>query len=235
MKEILDIIRQELKHKGNKSVRFASERFFKEEVKHYGLKNGDVHLIAKKYFPEIKSLGKEKIFRLCEELFKSGYQEECIIAIDWCLKLKKEYLIADIKLFEYWIETYVTNWAVCDGFGNHCVGEFLLKYPEKLPVLKKWAKSKNRWMRRSAAVSLIVPARKGLYLNESIEIAEILLTDEDDLVQKGYGWLLKGQSEVHLKIVFDFVMKHKNKMPRTALRYAIEKMPTEQKKKAMTK
>lgn len=235
MKEILEIIRAELKQKANKSTKLSAERFFKESIQLYGLKNGEVHLIAKKYFPEIKSLGKEKIFLLCEVLFKSGYQEECIIAIDWCLKMKKEYAVTDLKLFEGWIENYVTNWAICDGFGNHCMGEFLLKFPEKLPVLNKWARSKNRWMRRSAAVSLIVPARKGLYLNESIAIAEILLMDEDDMVQKGYGWLLKGQSESHLKTVFDLVMKHKDKMPRTALRYAIEKMPADKKKKAMEK
>lgn len=235
MKEILEIIRAELKQKANKTTQRSAERFFKEPIQLYGLKNGEVHLIAKKYFPEIKSLGKEKIFLLCEELFKSGMHEEGIIAIDWCLKLKKEYAINDLNLFERWIENYVTNWALCDGFGNHCVGEFLLKFPEKLPVLNKWTKSKNRWMRRSAAVSLIVPARKGLYLNESIRIAEALLMDEDDLVQKGYGWLLKGQSESHLKTVFDFIMKHKDRMPRTALRYAIEKMPADKKKKAMEK
>ena len=61
------------------------------------------------------------------------------------------------------------------------------------------------------------------------------MNDNDDLVQKGYGWALKVTADTHQKKVFDFVMKHKHHMPRTALRYAIEKMPKELKRKCMEK
>jgi 3-methyladenine DNA glycosylase AlkD len=110
-----------------------------------------------------------------------------------------------------------------------------MKYPEFLPELKKWAVSKNRWVKRAAAVSLIIPARKGLWLEEILEIATIQLQDQDDMVQKGYGWMLKSASESQLNPVFKFVMQHKAVMPRTALRYAIEKMPADKKAKAMKK
>ena len=90
-------------------------------------------------------------------------------------------------------------------------------------------------MRRASAVALIIPARKGKFLNEIIAIADILLLDKDDLVQKGYGWMLKASSEAHQKEVFEYVMKNKDKMSRTALRYAIEKMPKNLKTKAMAK
>jgi hypothetical protein len=83
------------------------------------------------------------------------------------------------------------------------------------------------------AVSLIIPARKGRFHKQCLEIAGILLQDEDDLVQKGYGWLLKTASEYDQELIYDFVMKNKSDMPRTALRYAIEKMPEERRKKAM--
>jgi 3-methyladenine DNA glycosylase AlkD len=62
-----------------------------------------------------------------------------------------------------------------------------------------------------------------------------LLLDADDLVQKGYGWMLKSASQLHQKEIFDYIMKKKDVMPRTALRYAIEKMPLELKEKAMKK
>jgi 3-methyladenine DNA glycosylase AlkD len=106
-------------------------------------------------------------------------------------------------------------------------------YPDHLSDLKKWALSDNRWVRRASAVSLIVPARHGKFLPDIFEIAEILLLDKDDMVQKGYGWMLKEASKPYQKEVFDFVMKHKAVMPRTALRYAIEKMPSELKLLAM--
>jgi 3-methyladenine DNA glycosylase AlkD len=101
--------------------------------------------------------------------------------------------------------------------------------------LKQWAKSANRWVKRASAVSFIIPARKGLFLNDIFEIADTLLMDKDDMVQKGYGWMLKAASQAHEEEVFDFVMNNKGIMPRTALRYAIEKMPIELKSRAMEK
>ena len=121
-----------------------------------------------------------------------------------------------------------------------------MKYPDYIAKFKEWAKSPNCWVRRGAAVTLIIPARKGLFLNDILEIADTLLLDKEDLVQKGYGWMLKAASmsetfvkaseekkKEHLEAVFNFVMKNKAIMPRTALRYAIEKMPADLKAEAM--
>ncbi len=81
----------------------------------------------------------------------------------------------------------------------------------------------------------IYPVRRKKYLQHIFEIANILLIDKDDMVQKGYGWMLKEASNIYPKEVFSFVMKNKDKMPRTALRYAIEKYPDNLRKKAMQK
>jgi 3-methyladenine DNA glycosylase AlkD len=110
-----------------------------------------------------------------------------------------------------------------------------MMYPDFLAKLKEFAHSENRWVKRAAAVSLIIPARKGLFLKDIFEIADILLMDSDDLVQKGYGWMLKVASQAHQHEVFEYVMSKKAVTPRTALRYAIEKMPEELKKQAMQK
>jgi 3-methyladenine DNA glycosylase AlkD len=93
----------------------------------------------------------------------------------------------------------------------------------------------HRWMKRAAAVSLILPARHGKFLSDIFEIADILLLDKDDMVQKGYGWMLKEAAKPYQKEVFDYVVKHKAVMPRTALRYAIEQMPPEMRAEAMKK
>jgi 3-methyladenine DNA glycosylase AlkD len=90
-------------------------------------------------------------------------------------------------------------------------------------------------MRRAAAVTLIIPARKGKFIADIFEITDLLLLDNDDLVQKGYGWMLKAASEAHQQEVFAYVVRNKAVMPRTALRYAIEKMPADLKKTAMSK
>jgi 3-methyladenine DNA glycosylase AlkD len=109
----------------------------------------------------------------------------------------------------------------------------LEKYPQYLPKLRTWARSKNLWKRRASAVSLVIPAKKGLPHEDVFFLAEILLLDSENTVQKGYGWILKEAGHFDQQPVFLFVMKHKAAMPRTALRYAIEKMPKSLKERAM--
>jgi 3-methyladenine DNA glycosylase AlkD len=235
MDPVIAHIRQDLADRADPEIRKTAQRFFREEVRCHGMKTAAVIAIAKKYWNEVKSREKEEIFVLCEELYRSGYMEESFIVSEWAHRLSGRYDRGDLAMFRRWIETYITNWASCDGFCNHTVGDFIEQYPECIGELKRWTKSDNRWMRRAAAVSLIVPAKHGKFLAESLGIADLLLSDRDDLVQKGYGWLLKEASRTHTDEVFSFVMERKQHMPRTALRYAIELMPKELKAEAMKK
>jgi len=141
----------------------------------------------------------------------------------------------DMKIFKRWIQLYIDNWASCDTFCNHTIGEMLIKFPDLRQEVISWSHDSNTWMKRASAVSYIVPARKGLFPEDVFTIAEILLMDPEDMVQKGYGWALKVASQKYLEEVFNFVMERKAFMPRTALRYAIEKMPDDYKKLAMAK
>ncbi len=233
MQKIISEIRKELKANIDEKTKTSAQRFFKEDIQCYGHKASVVTRISKECFQKIKGENKETIFAICEELFHSGYNEEAWIAAAWADNMHKDFQPGDFKIFERWLEEYIDNWAKCDTLCNHAVGTFIQMYPEYLPKLKKWTTSSNRWMRRAAAVTLILPARKGMFLTDVFEIADALLLDQDDLVQKGYGWMLKEASRRHEKEVFDYVMKNKTIMPRTALRYAIEKMPENLRKRAM--
>lgn len=249
--QIIADIRQALKDSADEKTLASGDHFFKEEVKLYGVKIPVVNQIGKLGFEKIQSCSKQEIFGLCEELWKSGYSEEAYIACNWSDYLHKKYEPSDFKIFDHWVQHYVSNWATCDTLCNHTIGTFVMMYPEYITELKKWATSTNRWVKRAAAVTLIIPARNGLFLNDILEIADILLLDKDDMVQKGYGWMLKAASmseptanakkadpetrKKHLEAVFNFVIKYKDVMPRTALRYAIEKMPQEMKAEAMKK
>lgn len=235
MNKIIESIREELQRNADEETRVSGQRFFKEETKTYGVKTATVTRLGKQYFKLIKDREKQDIFDLCEELWQSGYMEESFIACNWSYYIRKQYQPDDFAVFEKWVDQYVTNWASCDTLCNHTVGAFVEMYPEYLSELKRWAKSTNRWMRRASAVTLIIPAKQGKFLSDTFDIADILLLDQDDLVQKGYGWMLKEASRTHQKEVFDYVVKNKKVMPRTALRYAIEKMPPELRKTAMQK
>lgn len=233
--DILAELRTELRTLVDEKTKSGFQRFFKEEVKCYGVKTATVGKLAKKYFDMIKSRGKKEIFDLSEELLRSNYCEEAWIAANWAYWVHPDYEPDDIHIFENWIDRYISNWAACDTLCNHAVGSFVEQYPQQVSKLKDWARSPNLWMRRAAAVTLIIPAKEGKFLEDIFEIADILLKDKEDLVQKGYGWMLKEASRPHQKEVFDYLMRNKSGMPRTALRYAIEKMPPEMKKKAMEK
>jgi 3-methyladenine DNA glycosylase AlkD len=235
LQNIIIQIRNDLKQNCDEQTKKTGLTFFKEKVQLYGVKSTVVKKIAKQYYKQIQDKSKKELFDLCEILWQSGYLEESSIACNWSYFLRNNYKPDDFKVFEKWVKLYVSNWASCDTLCNHTIGAFVEMYPEYLSELKKWAVSKNRWVRRASAVSLIIPARQGKFLKEIFAIAEILLPDHDDLVQKGYGWMLKAASEAHQKQVFDYVMDKKAIMPRTALRYAIEKMPKELKTLAMQK
>lgn len=233
--KVISAIRKELEQAADEGTRKSFHTFFKERAVFYGVKSPVVNQIARKYFLEIKHLDKREVFSLCEELLKSDYGEEAVIAFDWAYRLHDKYETEDFIVFENWISKYVNNWAKCDTLCNHSIGSFIERYPDYLPELKRWARSENRWFRRAAAVTLIIPAKHGKFLDDIFEIADILLLDEDDLVQKGYGWLLKEASRKHQTEVFDYVMRNRGRMPRTALRYAVEKMPEDLRRQAMGK
>jgi len=233
MNTIIGLLREELLWQGDEKNKLVQQKFFKEEVKFYGVKNPQVHRICQVFASEIRSKTKEEVFGLCEELWKSGYMEESLVACAWSYYFRRKFRPEDFQTFRHWIDSYVSNWASCDTFCNHNVGDFIMMYPEFISELKDFARSPNRWMRRAAAVSLIIPARKGLFKEDILEIAGIMLLDKDDMVQKGYGWMLKAASEADQELIFSFVMKHKAIMPRTALRYAIEKMTPEMRMMAM--
>lgn len=235
MDKIIENIRQELIRNADEKTKQSGERFFKEEVDLYGIKSATVIQIGKEHYKAITNKNKSHIFSLCDELWKSGIMEESFVACNWSYYVNKQYEPADFVIFEKWVNNYISNWASCDTLCNHTVGTFVEMYPAYLSGLKKWAKSSNRWVKRASTVSLIVPARKGKFLEDIFEIADILHSDKDNMVQKGYGWMLKAASQSHQEEVFHYVFSKKATMPRTSLRYAIEKMPAELKAKAMAK
>jgi 3-methyladenine DNA glycosylase AlkD len=209
--------------------------FFKHELKCHGVSNPDSQKIGKKYIAILKNQKKELVWGLCEKLFQDEFLEESLLACQISFSLKKQYELADFELFERWVLLYVNNWAECDTFCNKVIGEMLFKFPHLVQRVKSWSLSDNLWARRASAVSFIYPAKRNTYVNDQFEIALILLEDSEDMVQKGYGWMLKVLSSTRLQDVFNFVQTYKSRMPRTALRYAIEKMPVELKAEAMKK
>ncbi len=235
MPDILEKVRRELKEASDEKTREQGLRYFREDVNLYGIRAKTVSEIARANYALVRKAGKDEILAMCDSLWMSGMMEESFVACMWSEKQVPSFVPSDFAMLERWVHNYVTNWAYCDTLWNHTVGDFIQKYPDYIADLKRWAHSENRWVKRASAVSLIIPARRGNFLDDIFEIADNLLLDRDDMVQKGYGWMLKEASKPYQKEVFDYVVRHKAVMPRTALRYAIEKMPADLRAAAMSK
>lgn len=187
MKKIILNIRKEFKKNVDPKYKRNLKHFFKEDIKLWGVNSTERKKISKKYFAQVKNLDKQEFFAFCEELLKKGYDEEVCLGLNWVCKYKKYYQKSDFKIFESWLKYYVSNWASCDSLSIDILGYFLFKYPILISKVKRWTQSKNKWLRRASAVTLIYPLRNKMFLKEAFEIADILLADKEDLIQKGYG------------------------------------------------
>jgi 3-methyladenine DNA glycosylase AlkD len=235
MHAALKTLFKEIKAVDKPANRTNYQRFFKEKLEHpVGIKTPIVRAVSNKVFRTIKACDKDEILDVCDEMLASGRRYTRFVAFEWAQKLESQYTRKDFVRFERWLKGYVKDWASCD---HACgvLGALIAKFPDLSPKRKKWAASRNMWFRRASAVALIEPVTRGLLLKDVFKTAEILMADKEDLVQKGYGWMLKVAGDYFFDDVEKFVMKHKDRMPRTALRYAIEKWPTAKRKQAMTK
>lgn len=228
-------IRRSLRKVGTLRDQQEMKRFFKESIESYGVRVPVCRQMAREVARRVKAWPMEDVFRLCHQLLEDQKQETLLIAFALIESRKRDWRPTDFKRFEGWLKTYVTNWAACDDLCGVILGPFFLAFPEYVVKHRAWIHSKNRWVRRAAAVSLIDPIRKKEGMDEILFTATQLLEDEDDMVQKGYGWMLKEASRAFPHQVFEFVLGHRARMPRTALRYAIEKLPLAWKKQAMHK
>lgn len=205
-----------------------------ESMKGNRLRTPVVRRLSQSLFGEVRSLGKARIFETCEHLLEARDSDARLIAFDWAFRCRRAFTVEDFARFERWVGEYVDGWGSCDDHCTHALGAIVHSLPEVRERLKDWTDSESRWYRRAAAVALIYSVRRQAS-DPAFEIADLLLQDPDDLVQKGYGWLLKEVSRFHPDEVFEFVMDRRRAMPRTAFRYAIEKLSPDLRCEAMAR
>jgi len=139
------------------------------------------------------------------------------------------------KLFDTWMKLlrggFINNWDLVDA-SAHRMGAWLLGRSDALEFMTKLAKSKKLWERRSAIIFTFAFIRAGS-LDESLEIAELLVDDEHDLIHKAVGWVIREVGKRDIEMLRAFLHVHAATMPRTMLRYAIEKMSVTERKRWM--
>ena len=221
--------------KSESSARHASEqqRFYKTAPGEYG--EGDVFLGIS--VPKTRKIAGEYpklTFDEIEKLAKSDFHEVRLCAlVILCNQYKKSKESKEKKaIFDFYmvqvLKGRVNNWDLVD-VSAPTIGQYLVDSNNSTPILRKLSKSKNLWERRIAMIFTFAHLRAG-ELEPTYEIAERLLKDEHDLIHKAVGWMLREMGKRDPSLLRAFLTDHSKVMPRTMLRYAIEKLPERERK-----
>lgn len=232
---MIEELRLELKKLENfKKAKFLS-RFFKTGKGEYA--EGDIFLgLAVPESRKIAIKYKDLSFDELKQLLRSKYHEERLIALLILVhNFDKGSYKEKERIAKYYLQNtkYINNWDLVDLSADKIVGEFLLD--NNRSILISLAKSKNLWERRIAMIATYAFIKNGIH-EPTFEIAKILLSDKHDLIHKAVGWMLREVGKrCSEKAEIEFLNTYYKTMPRTMLRYAIERFPEEKRKKYLEK
>jgi len=233
---MLDQLKKELQKLANSEKAKDLSRFFKTGKGQYG--EGDIFLgvsvpdqrkTARKY----PNLSLDEI----QELLSSKVHEHRLTSLFILInKYQKSDDKNKKKMFDFYLKNTknINNWDLVDSSSSYIVGDYLLNKAEKRTILYKLAESKNLWERRIAVMSTFAFIKNNEF-EDALKIAEILLNDEYDLIHKAVGWMLREIGSRNQAEEENFLKKHYKKMPRTMLRYAVEKFQKNKKEFYMKK
>lgn len=226
MQNIIQNIQNELKHLSNKQIADHSQRFFKTGKSEYG--EGDQFLgirvpVLRKLVKDFRGISFHDAFKLLE----SPFHEQRLLALLMLVDIAKRSNEKDQKaIYTLYLRNvkFINNWDLVDSSAEHIVGAYL-RTRDKKP-LYSLARSKDLWKRRIAIMATFHYIKQNTFA-DALKISETLLNDEEDLIYKAVGWMLREIGKRDIGIEEDFLKKYYEKMPRTMLRYAIEKFPEE--------
>ncbi|HVO98813.1 MAG TPA: DNA alkylation repair protein [Bryobacteraceae bacterium] len=222
---LLEEIRSAFDRVADPSRAEGAERFFKDQpIAMRGVPAPEIHRVARDFYPRVKKLSVVERDRLCTGLWASGRFEEGALVCYLYRRFAEQCGAREFVLFTRWLDRYVHNWGHTDGLALWLLGASIANDAALINRLDGWTRSKNRWKRRAAAVSLVYSAKRGEHTRVILRIAKPLIEDADDMVQKGIGWLLKETYPKRPKEVVRFLVANRPQTTRLVLRYAAEKM-----------
>ena len=202
----------------------TNQRFFKtgpgqysEHEQFIGVRVPQIRLIAKQYFKQID-------FSEIDQLIINPIHEVRFCAL---IILMNQYQENNQEtVFNYYLDhiSSVNNWDLVDTTVPAIIGDYLVNHSEKTTLLFKWADSDDLWERRIAIVATFAFIRQNQF-KLTLAISQILLKDQEDLIHKAVGWMLREVYKKDLNICMTFLRENYAQLPRTTLRYAIERMP----------
>ncbi len=226
-------IRRVLKDGGSAPHAEDVQWFFKEEVTSRGWRTAELRKVALRFRRTIlKEAGLPFLVQVADKLFTGRVLEEKVFAVFLLEKLVSGLGDKEFKLFESWLSR-ITSWADHDGLVHYLIAPMMVGKPARAASVFRWARSRSRWHRRAACVALIQGTRQKMFFPDIVKLSNTLLSDEDDMVQKGLGWLLRETAKADPKRTVPYLMKIRERSPRLVLRTACETLPLVSRKKVL--
>jgi 3-methyladenine DNA glycosylase AlkD len=201
------------------------QMFFKHPIETYGWRTAGLRKLGQKLRREIAATdGAGLLFPAAEKLFAGKSIEEQALGVILLERAVRKFGATEFRRLQRWLPK-VRNWAACDALCVNLLGPLLVAHPKLVAAVFGWLKAKNPWLRRVAAVALVPSARRGLRTEAILRVGRPLLRDQDYMVAKGVGWLLKEAAEKHRKEVVALLEREKARATRLALRTACDKLP----------
>ncbi len=224
-KYIADHIRRVLKDGGSAPHAEGVQRFFKEDIQSRGWYAAELRRVAVRFRRSIlREMGQDFLVKVADELFSDDVLEEKAFAVYLLQTLTAHFDDAEFRLFQTWLNR-ISSWADHDAVVHYLIAPMIVAKPERAGIVFRWAKSRDRWHRRAACVALIQGARQKMFFSEITRLSNLLLSDDDDMVQKGLGWLLRESAKFNPRRTVPYLMKVRTSAPRLVLRTACETLP----------
>jgi 3-methyladenine DNA glycosylase AlkD len=218
-------IRRILKRDGSAEHAKGVQWFFKEEIKSYGWYTADLRRLVVRYRRTIqKEVGLDFLVQVADQLFRGRVLEEKVFAVFLLEKSTGDLNDENFAMLESWLAR-ITSWADHDALVHHLIAPMVVADSARLARVFQWAKSPDRWHRRAACVAMIQGTRQKMSFAQITRLSNLLLSDQDDMVQKGLGWLLRETAKADPKRTVPYLMKIRDRAPRLVLRTACETLP----------
>jgi 3-methyladenine DNA glycosylase AlkD len=232
--EIAAQIRRALRDGGSSEHAAGVQWFFKNKIKSQGWHTAALRRACVGFRRQLKKdRGIEFLIEVADHLFAGSVLEEKVAAVFLLENLDSEFGDREFRLFESWLDR-VSSWADHDGLVHYLISPMVASKPALTKITFRWAKSPNRWHRRAACVALIRGARAKMFFPEIKRLSNSLLTDEDDMVQKGLGWLLRETAKFDAGNTVSYLMEVRDRAPRLVLRTACETLAAKTKRQILS-
>jgi 3-methyladenine DNA glycosylase AlkD len=199
--------------------------FFKDAIQSHGWYTAALRRAIRQCRQEL--LGERDfhfVGQIADKLFAGNNLEEKIAAVFLLEGLDTQFMDPEFRMFEAWLDR-ISSWADHDALVHNLIAPAVIAKPARIKTVFRWAKSADRWHRRAACVSLIRGTRIKMFFPEILSLSDSLFADQDDMVQKGLGWLLRETAKSDPKRTVPYLMKVREKAPRLVLRTASETLP----------